>query len=160
MQQKQDYVNTIMYTSNIAVGGPGGNPYSLFAEIFDEVKQVTFYRDSSRIRGISFERYSGASIKVFGNCDDKTPVVFNFAKDEQLTRILLYSNSSYGGGRFAGLEINTTRQIWEAFAYDYQPSEREQVEIPVGNGKWNAIFGKAGGDIDSFGMGMRTGNLI
>lgn len=159
MQQKQDYVNTIRYTSNLAVGGPGGHPYSLFAEILDEVKQVTFYRDSSRIRGISFERYSGASIKVFGNFDDKTPVVFNFAKDEQLTWILLYSNSSFGDGRFAGLKINTTRQSLEAFAYGYQPSESEQVEIPVGNGRWNAIFGKAGGDIDSFGMGMRTGDL-
>lgn len=159
MQQKQDYVSSIWYTSNIAVGGPGGNPYSLFGEILDEVKQVTFYRDANGIRGITFERYGGGSIKVAGNFADQTPVVFNFAQDEQLTRILLYSNSSYDTGRFAGLKINTTRQNLEAFAYGYQPCASEEVEIPVGNGKWNAIFGKAGNSIDSFGMGMRTGAL-
>ena len=159
MEQKQDYVNTIKYTSNIAVGGPGGNPYSLFGDIFDEVKQVTFYRDWDSIRGISFERYGGASIKVFGNFDDKAPVDFKFAKGEQLTRILLYSNPSYYNGRFAGLKINTTSQNLKVFAYGYKPSESDQVEIPVGNGQWNGIFGKAGGDIDCFGMGMRTGAL-
>ena len=28
-EEVQDYVSTVRYTSNIAVGGPGGNPYSL-----------------------------------------------------------------------------------------------------------------------------------
>ena len=57
------------------------------------------------------------------------------------TRILLYS-STFANGRFAGLKINTTKKTAEAFAYGYTPCANDEVEIPVGNGKWNGIFGR------------------
>ena len=153
MQQPQDYVSLKNYTSNVAVGGAGGNPYSLFAT-WNYVHQATFYRDSGRMRAIEIKRFGGSSIKLGGSfTDDPQPVTFTLECDELVTRILLYS-TSYGGGRFAGLRINTTKQTLEAFAKGYTPCEADQVEIPVGTGKWTGVFGKAGNDIDSFGIGM------
>ena len=155
-QQVQEYVSLVLYTSNVAVGGPGGNPYSLIATWPKVAKQITFYRDQQRMRGIVFERYDSSMIKLCGSFSDPNPVTITLGEDEQLTRILLYS-STYGNGRFAGLKINTTKKTAEAFAYGYSPCANDEVEIPVGNGKWNGIFGMAGGDIDSFGMAMLTG---
>ena len=157
-QHVQEYVNLVRYTSNVAVGGPGGNPYSLIANWNKVAKQITFYRDQQRMRGIVFERYDSSMIKLggSGSFSDPNPVTITLVEDEQLTRILLYS-STFANGRFAGLKINTTKKTAEAFAYGYTPCANDEVEIPVGNGKWNGIFGRAGGDIDSFGMAMLTG---
>ena len=158
MEQVQDYVSLVVYTSNVAVGGPGGHPYSLIATWPSVAKQITFYRDQQRMRGISFERYDSSTLKLGGDFSDPNPVTIKLEESEQLTEIFLYS-STYGNGRFAGLRITTTEQQAEVFAYGFTRSalENDQVEIPVGNGKWNGIFGMAGGDIDSFGMAMLTG---
>ena len=159
MQQVQDYVSLTMYTSNVAVGGPGGNPFSLIATWPAVVKRITLYRDQQRpkFKGIYFERYDSSVLNVGGGfaSADPSPLSYTFDEDERLTRILLYSSSS--SNRFSGLELNTTKQVVKAFAYGYNASQCDMVEIPVGNGKWNGIFGKAGGDIDSFGIAMLTG---
>lgn len=159
MQQVQDYVDLTKYTSNVAVGGPGGNPFCLIAKYPDVVKRITLYRDQQRpkFRGIYFERYDSSVLNVGGSFVDPSPLSFTFDEDERLTRILLYASSS--GTRFSGLELNTTKQVVQAFANGYNPSQSDMVEIPVGNGKWNGIFGKAGGDIDSFGIAMLTGEI-
>ena len=157
MEQPQEYVSTTLYSSNVAVGGPSGNPYSLIATWSKAVKQITFYRDKQRMRGISCERYDSSAIKFGGSFADENPVTFTLGEDEKLGEILLYSNSRYYG-RFAGLKLTTSKQNLEAFAYEYTPESGDEVDIPVGNGTWNGIFGKAGGDIDSFGIAMLTGN--
>ena len=156
LQQQQDYINKIRYTSNISVGGPEGNPYSLLATWSGTAKKITVYRDQQRIRGIEFERHDSAILHI-GIYEDKNPITYTFEENEQLTRILLYS-SDYNTGRFAGFKLSTTRQQnVEAFAYGFTPSSSNEVEIPVGNGKWNGIFGNAGVDIDSLGFAMLTG---
>ena len=157
LEQQQDYISTTRYTSNVSVGGPGGNPYSLLATWPKTVKRITVYRDQKRIRGIELERHDSAVLHI-GVYEDKNPITYTFQENEQLTRILLYS-SDYDNGRFAGFKLRTTRQqSVEAFAYGFTPSSSNEVEIPVGNGKWNGIFGKGGGDIDSLGFAMLTGN--
>ena len=64
-QHVQEYVRLIVrYTSNVAVGGPGGNPYSLIATWNKVAKQITFYRDQQRMRGIVFERYDSSDLRL------------------------------------------------------------------------------------------------
>ncbi len=156
MQNVQEYVSLVRYTSNVSVGGPDGNPYSLMATWPKVAKQITFYRDEKRMRGVSFERYDSSIMKL-GTFTDKNPVTITLDEDERLTKVLLYS-SNFGNGRFAGLKLETNKKTAEAFACNYCPCAGDEVNVPVGNGKLNGIFGKAGGDIDSFGIAMLTGN--
>ena len=58
------------------------------------------------------------------------------------------------GGRFAGIKVVTDRQECEAYAGNYTPRAEDQVEVAVGTGKWNGIFGRSAVDIDSFGAAM------
>ena len=48
----------------------------------------------------------------------------------------------------------TDRQECEAYAGNYTPRAEDQVEVAVGTGKWNGIFGRSAVDIDSFGAAM------
>ena len=163
MEQTQCYVNTDLYTSNIAVGGPGGGSYSLIPTYKEDptwpmAEQITFYRDEQRMRGIIFKRYDSCTLQVGGSFSDPDPVTITLAKDEQLTRILLYSSDHTDPespiGRFAGLRLSTTKKNVEVFAYGFAPTPSHEVEIPVGSGYWNGIFGKSGSDIDCFGIAM------
>ena len=120
-------------------------------------KQITFYRDEQRMRGISFERYDLSMLKVGGDFSDPNPVTITLDEGESVKGIHLFS-SNFGNGRFAGLKLFTVKRDYEAFAYGYTPDENYVVKILCGNGKWNGIFGRSGGDIDSFGIAMLTGN--
>lgn len=99
MQQEQSYIDQELYTSNVAVGGPGGHPFSLVAQFPFTAKQLVLYRDQHRIRGIYFEKHDSSVLKV-GVFDDSDPVTINFDEDEKLTRICLFS-SKFDNGRFA-----------------------------------------------------------
>ena len=72
---------------------------------------------------------------------------------EQVRTVYLYSNSM-NGGRFAGIKVVTDRQECEAYAGNYTPRAEDQVEVAVGTGKWNGMFGRSAVDIDSFGVAM------
>ena len=121
-------------------------------------EEITFYRDQQRIRGIVFKRYDSCVLRVGGSFSDPDPVTITLAKDEQLTRILLYfsdfTDNTSPTGRFAGLRLSTTKKNVEVFAYGFAPTPSHEVEIAVGSGYWNGIFGKAGSDIDCFGIAM------
>ena len=170
MEQQKNYVNTDTYTSDVAVGGPGGGQYSLIGATTDPptvgpagsavAKRITFYRDQQRMRGIVFERHDSAQLKVGGDFSDPNPVVIDLAQDEQLTQIKLYSSdfTYYPGvkGRLSGFIICTNKKDGpvEAFAYGVTPAPCNAVEIPVGSGQWSGIFGCSGYDIDCFGMAV------
>ena len=165
MEQQKKYVNTTdTYTSDVAVGGPGGGQYSLIGGHSDPstavAKRITFYRDQQRMRGIVFERHDSGQLKVGGDFSDPNPVVIDLAQDEQLTQIKLYSSDfEYTGGpkgRLSGFIICTNKKDGpvEAFAYGVTPAPCNAVEIPVGSGQWSGIFGCSGYDIDCFGMAV------
>lgn len=154
MQQQFQDVPLTYFTSNISVGGPSGGLFSLFGHraIFN-VKSITFYR-TDIIKSIYCEKHDGTNITVGVDQQlDPNPVTFTFDNDEQVTRVLLYSDSKRL--RFAGIQMDTNKQSGlQAFGYNYTPDQSDQVEIPVGCGLFNGIFGRSGGEIDSFGVAM------
>ena len=86
---------------------------------------------------------------------DPTPITFTFDNDELATRVRLYSK----GLRFMGIQMDTNKQRGlAAFGYGYTPCDSDCVEIPVGCGLFNGIFGWSGTEIDAFGVGMLLNN--
>ena len=153
MQQVISDISTDKFASNIAVGGPGGDVFCFLGRTEHNVRNITFFRTDGVIRCLTCFKYDGTSISVGQRVCDSNPATFSFHSDEQVRTVYLYSNS-INGGRFAGIKVVTDRQECEAYAGNYTPRAEDQVEVAVGTGKWNGIFGRSAVDIDSFGVAI------
>ena len=154
MQQTIEGINVEKFSSNMAVGGGGGDMFSLIGHANFFIKTITFHREKGVIRCLSCQKFDGTSIYIGNRATDPKPIAFTFSTDEVIQKMYLYSTPLYGG-RFAGIKVITDRQhCLEAYAYDYTPRAQDEVEVAVGVGKWNGIFGRSGTDIDSFGVAI------
>ena len=155
MQQVLGDIDLTFFTSNVAVGGEGGYPFMIISDVAANVKYIRFYR-STVMQAIECLKQDDSSISTGYIKTDPTPVTFTFDADEKLTRILLYSSKS----RFVGIHLKTSKQgDLECYAYNYVPMPEDEVEIPVGTGFWQGIFGRSGSEIDCFGLALRTSTL-
>ena len=154
MQQAIEGINVTKFSSNVAAGGGGGDMFSLIGHGNFHIKTITFHREKDVIRCLSCQKFDGTSIYIGNRACDPRPIAFTFSQDEVITKMYLYSTPQYGG-RFAGIKVITCKErCLEAYAYDYTPRQEDQVEVAVGVGKWNGIFGRSGTDIDCFGVAM------
>lgn len=123
----------------------------LVSDLAANVKCITFYR-STVMQAIECWKQDCSSISTGYIKTDPTPVTFTFDDDEKLTRVLLYSSKS----RLVGIHLKTSKQNdLECYAHNYVPTPEDEVEIPVGTGFWQGIFGRSGAEIDSFGLALR-----
>ena len=154
MQQVIGGIKTSKFATNIAVGGSGGDVFCLAGCEDHHIRSITFFRTNGAIRCLSCYKSDGTNISLGERVCDPKSVTFSFSSDELVTKMYLYSTPNEGG-RFAGIKVTTTKQdCLEAYAYNYTPSAQDEVEVAVGVGKWNGIFGRSGVDIDCFGVAM------
>ena len=154
MQQVIDGINTSKFATNVAVGGSGGDVFCLVGHVDHNIRSITFFRTKGAIKCLSCYKFDGTSISLGERLCDPKSITFSFSPDELVTNMYLYSTST-DGGRFVGIKVITCKErCLEAYAYDYTPRQEDQVEVAVGVGKWNGIFGRSGTDIDCFGVAM------
>ena len=152
MQRFLQDISQFTFTSNTAAGGNGGYPFTLISDEAANVKTIKFYRGKTAMQAIECLKQDGSSISTGYLKHDPTPVTFNFTADEKLTMVRLYSSKH----RFVGIHLKTDKQHdLQCYAQDYRPVPGDVVDIPVGSGFWQGIFGHSGGEIDCFGLAIR-----
>ena len=115
------------------------------------VKTIKFYRGNTAIQAIECLKQDGSCISTGYIKNDRYPVTFNFTTDEKLTMVRLYSSKH----RFVGIHLKTDKQRdLQCYAQDYRPVPGDDVDIPVGSGFWQGIFGHSGAEIDCFGLAI------
>lgn len=156
MEQHLNFIDQGLWITDLCVGGDGGYPFLFCAQHPFTVKEIRFYRDEQKIRGICVENWDGTMIRV-GAFWDEDPFVVHFDRDEKITQCWLYSTKLEDGSfRFAGCRFLTDKaHDIECYARNYHPNDWDRKEFPVGTGVFCGIYGRASADIDCFGLCLR-----
>ncbi len=104
-------IDTSVYQSNVAIGGPEGNRFALEDKVVQPllVKMIV-HRDDNDIRGMRIELNNGDS-KDVGRLIDSHPVMLDLT-DAQMTNIVIHCGSSkWGSAIVKGININTSKGV-------------------------------------------------
>lgn len=140
-----------IFTSNLAYGSSsGGYDYGLVGNRDYRVKCIKMNVDepTSSFGRIVVEKWDGTCLSIGSLPDASNEKKWNFEKDEQFTRIQLYSDKD----RLCGIKISTNRQTLQYFVPSC--SMEKHQDIPVGSGKCIGVFGQSGTYVDCLGFAM------
>ena len=149
-------VDVAYYTSNIALGGGGGNAfyYGLDPQQGPKsgvvVRSLKAYCDGNTMRGLEVELTDGSK-HTFGMVAGTPTDTFYIAEGEKVTSLKLWAGT-YLSGRSGGFELTTDQK--RTFSVDPPDRIGEPYQPEIGSGILVGVFGKCGNDIDCLGFGL------
>ena len=164
-RQKCLAVNPNEFSSNLAIGGSGGDQFSCIGEGAVYLQEIEFFLQTDRIQAIEL-KLSDGKLERFGrplhSRDHKFVAKFNFSRKEVFKKITLspsrspaYDNPLLGG---VVIDMESGRHI-EAVV-EKKDALLGEIEFPVGSGFCAGIFGRKGWEIDALGFAMRNINSM
>ena len=151
MSSSSQDIDLDTFTSQIAYGSNiDGHNFSLVGSRDHRVKSIQVNTDASTssIGQLLMKKWDESILCVGVGPDISNQVQWTFDRDEQFTRIQLYSDKD----RLCGIKVTTNKHNYQIFVPSC--SMANQIEMSVGSGKCVGVFGQSRSYVDSLGFAM------